>query len=362
MLNRLVIVLVLGVFLMMSQGCQTRSVSEEEKAARIEAAKRLAHEAALRRSGELNRIMESERRAWDTVAPLMEEAADYRANETFGYIGAVFVSELFYPDFLNQEVDRIGYGDFVSIRFVFAGSPAEKVGLEVGDKILSVNGRKVPKGNGAAIFALRKMKRLLVPGESNQIEVERDGEQLIFEVVAESAAYYGLLVAPNRERALQADGDALWLTVGLIESADGSNELAYICAYGLAQNVMRHSKKKGQNGLLGHALDLAAAVHGVNLGGLFSNMGQNAYKHGFTVEADLIALFLLASAGYDIDGYPVYWEQLLLGNSRQEFLTKLEQERIDTMYQVVAAIEAKKAAGEPLVPEGYLSGDTTIIE
>lgn len=344
------------------QACQTTRLSEEEKADLEAEKKRLAEEEAAWRSGYLNRIMESERLAWDVMAPLMETAADYREEETFGFIGAVFVSDLYYPEFLEKEVENAGHGRFVSIRLIFPGSPAELAGMEIGDRIVSVNGKTAPKGDSAAMFALKRVKRLLVPDEKNVIEVDRGGKQMIFEVVATKAAYYSLVVVPSSDLTLRSDGDTIWLSVRLVESMRTPEDLAFICAYALSKNVMRHSKKRGTNSFLGQVVDMAAAVHGVNTGGLFGSLGQKAYQAGFEVEADLIALFLLASTGYNIREYPVYWEDALRAESKGGFLTKTNQNRVDLMYEIIEAIEEKIAAGEEIYPEAYLSGDTTILK
>ncbi|MDQ8183222.1 M48 family metallopeptidase [Pelagicoccus sp. SDUM812005] len=323
---------------------------------------RQAAEQARMRAAFLGRIHEAESAVWQTLHPLIEKAANYRAEETHGYIGAAFVTEAFYSEALLAEARAEGFGPWVTVLTVFPDSPAESAGLRAGDRLLSINGAKVPQGSRSAIYAARQVKRQLEPGGPNLLEVQRGNEVLELEVTPVEGAYYGVVVVATDAVDLQVDGDVIWIGLSLVESIKRSEDLAYLCAYALAKNVMRHSKQKGKNAMLGQLLDVAAAASGVNTGGIFGGMGGNAYSHAFEVEADLIALYLLASADYEIAGYPEFWDRALRGRSRKGELTAKEVERIETAGKVIASIEAKREAEEPIFPEEYLQGDVSEIE
>ncbi len=123
---------------------------------------------------------------------------------------------------------------------------------------------------------------------------------------------------------------------------------------------MKHARMKGQNELIGSVLDLAAAVSGVNTGGIFGSMGRNAHKAGFQIESDILALYALASAGVEISGYPDFWEEKLL--REKKVVDRVSRERIEAMRQVVAEIEEKRLKGEPIYPTEYLAGEWERID
>jgi len=341
----------------MLTGCDTTQSGLKQAAI----AARKAEEARMR-AELVARIHDAETDVWNVLDPMIREAAGYRPEETFGYIGAVFVTEHFYSELLEREVNAEGIGSQVSILMVFPGSPAEEAGLRAGDRLISINGVKAPKGERGAVFALKKVKRHLKPGEMNLLEVDRAGELFVSEVEAIEGAYYGVIVVAGNTIDLHADGDAIWIGLSVVESMANSEDLSYICAYALAKNVMRQSRQKGRNSFLGQVVDIAAAMNGISTGGVFGNMGAKAYENSFDVESDLIALYLLASSGANVDAYPEFWERVLLKDSSKGELDNQDVERLDMQRRVIARIEEKRAAGEPLFPEEYLSGDASELE
>lgn len=354
---RFLFVLGVSLSLLAFSGCDSTS-SAERKA---EQARREAEQARMR-AAFLGRIHEAESAVWQVLHPLIEKAANYRAEETHGYIGAAFVTEAFYSEALLAEARAEGFGPWVSVLTVFPDSPAESAGLRAGDRLLSINGSKVPEGSRSALYAARQVKRQLEPGGPNQLLVQRGDEVLELEVQPVEGAYYGVVIVASNAVDLQVDGDVIWIGLALVENLKSEKDLSYLCAYALAKNVMRHSKQKGKNAMLGQILDVAAAASGVNTGGLFGGMGGNAYSHAFEVEADLIALYLLASAGYEFSEYPDFWDRALRSRDRNGELTAKESERIETASKVVASIREKIEAEEAIFPEEYLQGDVSEIE
>lgn len=339
-------------------GCQSPELAQQRKEER-EA--REAQEAALRAEF-LERVHTAEAEAWGVLHPLMERAGDYKSEETAAYTGAVFVSDDFYSEALLKEVQAEGFGPYVTVLNVVDGSPAQEAGLRAGDRILEVNGKKVPKGSGAAIFAAKRMKRVLEAEEQNALLVQRGEETFEATLVPEKGVYYPVIIVASNAVDLQVDGEIIYLGLRLMEEVEAGEDMSYLLAYALAKNVMRHPKQKGRNAFFGQLLDVAAMASGVNTGGVFGSMSGNAYAHAFEVEADLIALYLLASAGYEIESYPEFWDGMLRRQNRNGELTAKDEERIQKMRQVIASIQAKLAAGEPVFPEEYLQGDVSEIE
>jgi len=341
-----VIIALAGAFLLSS--CETtKSLTPEEK-------ERQKREEAALKERYLDRIQSVENSCYEVLDRLGPAVVDYNESEVTGYSGAVFATERFYPSDLEEAVVKRGLGDFVSVRYIVEGSPADEGGLLLGDRLVRINGVKVPKGERASSFVVEKLRKLWLVDDSNLLVVERNGEELTLEIDANRSVSYSVVVTPFIRESAYAEGKAIYFPLEDMESLE-EQEFDYVCAYALVQNVMKHARMKGQNEFIGSVLDLAAAVSGVHTGGIFSNMGRNAHKAGFQIESDILALYALANAGVDISGYPDFWEKKLSEGGKG--LDRVSQERLDAMRQVVAEIEEKRLNGEPIYPTEYLAGE-----
>lgn len=302
----------------------------------------------------LDRIQSVEDTCYEVLDRLGPVVVDYNETEVTGYSGAVFATERFYPPDLEEAVVKRGLGDFVSVRYIVEGSPADEGGLLLGDRLVRINGVKVPKGERASSFVVEKLRKLWLVEDTNLLVVERNGEEITLEIDANRSVSYSIVVTPFIRESAYAEGKAIYFPLESMENLE-EQELDYLCAYALVQNVMKHARMKGQNEFIGSVLDLAAAVSGVHTGGIFSNMGRNAHKAGFQIESDILALYALANAGVDISGYPDFWEKRLSEGGKG--LDRVSQERLDAMRQVIAEIEEKRLKGEPIYPTEYLAGE-----
>ncbi|MFC0534947.1 M48 family metallopeptidase [Pelagicoccus mobilis] len=310
---------------------------------------------------ELLRIQDAEARVWDVLHPLMEEAANYQSSETYGYLGAVFVSEEFYPFRLRNALRRYSIGPYVSVSQVFPDSPAERADLREGDQILSVNGKRVPRWGRAARYASVRMKRDLVPGEVNEIKVRRGEETFSVSVTPEKAAYYSVIVSPESHVDIRPDGEVIWLSLAMVEDLADPSDFAYACSFALAQSIMRHPEKRRKNLWIGSTMDLAIIATGIPSIGVLGNASAKSKQRLFDVEADLIALYLLAAQGYDLANYPKFWEKQFPKQRYSGMLEKEDALRLEVQHQIIASIDAKRASGAFIFPEEYLAGDASEV-
>src|SRR5690606_12944000 len=113
-----------------------------------------------------------------------------------------FVTEDFYSEALAEEARAEGLGGRVTTLAVFPGSPAELAGLQVGDRLVAIDGKRTPSGPRATGFAVKKLKRLLRPGEKSALEIQRGDQTLTLEVEPTKGAYYPVVVVAGGEPAL----------------------------------------------------------------------------------------------------------------------------------------------------------------
>ena len=332
-------------------GCQTTTqLSPEEKEQQRQ--EELAHKRAY-----LKRIQSIEETCYESLDALGETVAGYNEKEAIGFSGAVFATKRFYPFDIEEVIEGTFMGDFVAARYVIEGSPADRGGLLLGDRLLLINGQKVPKGERATSFVTDRLRKLWRLDEANQLLIARNGEELVLDIEAEPSAHYSVIVTPFLSDGIYAEGKALYFSLKTMESLE-EEEIDFLCAFALVQNVMKHAKMKEQNAFIGGVLDMAAAVYGVNTGGIFGNMGRNAHQAGFLIESDLLALYALAKAGVDISGYPDFWEANL--SKGDKGIDSQSQKRVDAMRQIVAEIEEKRVNGDPIYPTEYLAGEWSL--
>ena len=120
-------------------GCQSTQLSVEDRERHRE------EELALKEC-HLNRIRSVENSFYESMELLAAEVADYNRDELQGYTGAVFVTDLLYPFELSGVAGERGIGSRVVARHVFEDSPADEACLMLGDQLLRLNGKPVPRG------------------------------------------------------------------------------------------------------------------------------------------------------------------------------------------------------------------------
>jgi len=337
-------------------GCETSRSAKLEQEAEIQRQKRTAAKERV-----LFRIQDAETRAWDVLHPMMMEGANYQPSETFGYLGAVFVSEGFYPFGMREALRSYSIGPYVSVSQVFPGSVAENAGLMEGDRILSVNGKRVPMWDRAARYASVRLKRDLKPGQVNEIKVQRGGETLLLTVSPQKAAYYTVIVSPDSHTDIRPDGEVIWLNLDVVEALSDPTDFAYACAFALAQSIMQHPEKRRKNLWIGQTVDVAIIAAGIPSIGVMGNATANSKKRSFDIEADLIALYLLAANDYDLSRYPQFWEKQLPRQVYTGVLEKKDAHRLEVQRQIIDSINDKRASGAFIFPEEYLAGDASEV-
>jgi predicted Zn-dependent protease len=115
---------------------------------------------------------------------------------------------------------------------------------------------------------------------------------------------------------------------GLLGMVVNDDELALVLAHVVGHNVMNHIALQMVQALggavAGSMLDLIAAAGGVDTAGKFTKAGIEAgtRRHSAARErqADYVGLYVMASAGFDIDVAPQLWRRMAALMPRQSKL------------------------------------------
>lgn len=268
--------------------------------------------------------------------------------------GGLCDARLSNPGIVVQDIDQyaaalrpaarraLQLGDAPTIVAVLPGSAAEAAGLAAGDEILAVNGIPSPGTRKGRSFArVAATEALIEAGLARggvRLRVRRNGTARELAVPSVTGCASRFQLQPGTKLNASADGVYVQVSGALVEFTRRDDELALILAHELAHNI------------LGHKAVLDAA--GVSRG-LFAGMGRNGARIRQTeAEADRLALYLMARAGYDITIAPAFWERF--GRKADPILSDGThagwRARAAAAEREIARIEALRAAGAEVRP------------
>lgn len=165
----------------------------------------------------------------------------------------------------------------------------------------------------------------------------------------------------DKEINAHTDGEKIIISQKMLDFINTNNELALVVGHELAHAALGHVGKLTQNAALGQiggfAVDQLLASAGVSTGGQFSSLGgglaQQRYSIPFEQEADYVGMYFMARAGFDTAGAAQFWRRMAANDARaitQRSSHPTSPERFIAIERTRKEIAAKKAAGEPLVP------------
>ena len=187
------------------------------------------------------------------------------------------------------------------------GSSAASAGIRAGDVILAVNGADV--ADPAAIAARPRREESRALAEQSEMMIERAleagaarlsllrvRERLEVSLESQTGCPARSRLARSNQSSSFADGRYAIMTTGFLGFFRNDDELAVAMAHELAHNILRHPADLDEQGVPN---------------GLFRHIGRNARLVRQTeVEADRLAVRLLAAAGYDPEIAIPFWRRL----------------------------------------------------
>ena len=253
------------------------------------------------------------------------------------------------PAYRQAVADFAGLRAGPAIEVLVPGGPAERAGARAGDRIRAINGAPVdarqPGEHEAADYA--SVERLLadLDDASRQgpirLTVDRAGGPVDLGIVPEQGCRSSVQIETTRSLNAGADGTMISISLDAAAAARDDDELAVSIGHEMAHNILEHRDR----------LDRARASRG-----FWGSFGRNTREIRATEdEADLLGLYLMARAGYDVDVAPAYWERITLAAPSDRTHAAPAERRAITQ-RIVDEIKAKRARGEPLTPRIMIPG------
>ncbi len=305
-------------------------------------------------------------------------ADEQRLNDVFGRLvtanadlcGAAYVPSFGFrlwslTDFAAplQDAARAAFAldNRLQVYAVAEGQPADKAGVKPGDILKSVEDKSLALGeDGRRQFAEGVTAGLLKKGQV-RFSFERDGKTRKVRLKALKSCPYGVALAVGDDPNAATDGVTVFVTTGMLDFSADDRDLAVVLGHEIAHAIKRHPRqpatpprRSGAGRVFGAVIDLAAGIGDAAAGALgLSEARRNSLDA--EIEADSYGLYLAARAGYDISNAAEIWRRLdkeYPSTSDGGWTHPASSRRFDLMKATAEEIAGKRAAGEPLLPDG----------
>jgi len=245
----------------------------------------------------------------------------------------------------------LGVDDRLTVSTVASGSPADRVGLRPGDKVIRVGDRDMGADPRAGVPA---------PASGAPVEflVERDGRQYTATVTPAELCDYPDPVAVMSNDVVNAyAGGHRMITIGMLRFAQQDEELALILGRELAHHTRGHMVAKRVYASIWQLLGgFSSFVTGMNLTDpAISPTGAAVFTQEFETEADYVGVYHAARAGYDVSAAASFWRRMAveypqvisLAGSTHPSTAK----RFLAVEMAVGEVADKRLRNLPLIPE-----------
>ena len=294
-------------------------------------------------------------RLYRVAAPLLIENADLCKNQARSLLGFTAKNKYSYPGIYADAAEAaLGYGEQLQVTGVLAGSGAARVGLRRGDNLVSANGLTLPTGVNAETAAAGIFGPLVSSRATLAMAIERRGTIQTMTVPVTRACAFRVDLGNSDNINSYADGNRILITRGMINYAQSDDAIAYVMAKDMAHNILGHATLQRNVATEGSIIDSLASVR-PDLSMLIGSGGIKPMPPELDAAADRLALYLLARAGYGIDGAARFWQRLASDYPASVLNDYVANhpgtpQRIAAINKAVAEIHGKQASRRPLIP------------
>jgi hypothetical protein len=237
---------------------------------------------------------------------------------------------------------------------VLAGSGAARAGLKRGDILVAAEGKQMPTGANAPNLAGSVLGPLVSTHSTIDITIGRGGTTRNIPVPVTRACGFGIELGNADNINAYADGSRILITRGMMNFVQTNEELAYVMAKTIAHNMLGHAATMRQTQTLDSMIDNLVAVK-PDTSLLIGTGGIKPMPDHLDAAADNLAVYLLARAGYNIDGVDDFWKRLAAAHPASVLNGYVNNHpatatRLAVIQKAVADVKAKQSAKKPLVP------------
>lgn len=280
-------------------------------------------------------------RLYDVSLPLLIAAADlcpFDLESTYGF--------LLHDAVGNRSGDHPN-SPRPTVTYVHPRSAATSAGLAAGDRITQVNVQ--PVQDRSADHVMHLVRRLTAARiQPLQLEVERDGHARTIVMRAIPACQFSLQVIESDRVNGVSNGRQIAVTTAAMWAFPWNDELASIVAHEIAHNILRHAEDARLRVILN---TFQQAVSGA------MPTLPEPDSRSLEAQADYVGVYLMARAGYDLDGIRRVWKKFRTAEAHKgSVMAQMAQthprtdERYAAFEETLKEVEERQRRGEALNP------------
>lgn len=303
----------------------------------------------------LRDIITRQDRLYRIAAPLLVKNAELCKGNARNLLGFTAKNKYSYSDELADAASQLyGMDDRLQVMGVLNSSGASRAGIRNGDRLQAVEGTPVPPGPDAERKAATMLAPYVMKGGSVKLTMNRNGALVPVTVPFTRACAYSIELGNADNVNAYNDGRRVLITRGMMDFASNDNELAYVLAKEMAHNSLNHARVLKNTAAAGTVIDNLIRVH-PDMTGMAGTSGIRPMPQAYDAAADTLSLYMVARAGYDIDGEPRFWERLAAQYppSMLNAYTALHPAtsyRLSVMDKIIADIKSKQSRQQSLLP------------
>ena len=303
----------------------------------------------------LEALIARQARVYRIAAPLITKNAVLCRTQARPLLGFTAKNVHSYPSELAGSARKsLALDERLQVMQVLEGSGAQKSGMMRGDILQTIQDIPIPEGPQAE----NETAKLLAPVLKNLTDIRvkalRRGQTVDLQIPLTLACAFAIDIGNSPNVNAYGDGRRVMLTRGLLDTLPVDDDVAVIIARELAHSVLQHARQLQQTSTVASVIDslLALKPEPASYAG---NGGIKPLPDKMDQEADRLAMFMLARAGYDPSNLSKLSQKLAeIAPAKQSnsysALHPWTEERRSLAQAAAKDIRQKQAAKKPLVP------------
>ncbi|RXZ38113.1 peptidase M48 [Oxalobacteraceae bacterium CAVE-383] len=302
----------------------------------------------------LRNMIAMQDRLFKIASPLLTANAPLCKGNARYLLGFTAKNKYSYSKAMASAAQSLGYDDRLQVTDVLPGSGAANNGVQRGDYLVSAGDRPIPQGENAERLTATVLAPLMAGKMPVKLVLQRGGAPMNVTVPLTLACSFSVELGNVDTVNAYSDGSRVLVTRGMMNFARSDEELAYLIAREIAHDALAHPGRQKMVKTIG---DIITNLMRTNPDAttLAGTGGILPYGQDMDAAADTLSLYMLVRAGYSIDNAPAFWKRLAAAYpaSVPNGYTAIHPStayRLAMIGKVTQIINAKKAAGKPLLP------------